>query len=208
MAVPFRPNSSIMICGPTGSGKTEWVKRLLYNLDSMYSSNPIKEVIYCFGVWQKTFEVLERELSFITFHEGLPDPEYLKNSGVHRLFVLDDLLQECVDSPDIRKIFTQGCHHNNLSVIFISQNLFQQGKNARTISLNCWYLVLFKNFRDIMQIKTLSRQSGLGKKLISAYTDAVSVPYGYLVVDFAPGVEDKYRLRSRVFPGEDSWIYV
>ena len=197
-----------MISGPTGAGKTQWVKRFLQNLQLVYDSNTPEEVVYCYGVWQRTFEVLERELPFITFHKGLPTSEDLQWSKVHRLFILDDLLQECLDSADIRKIFTQGCHHNNLSVIFISQNLFQQGKNARTISLNCWYLVLFKNWRDVNQIKTLSYQTGLGKKLMCAYEDAVSVPYGYLVVDFAPGVEDSYRLRSRVFPGEDTWIYV
>ena len=65
-AVPFRSNSSIMICGPTGAGKTEWVKRFLHNLQGIYSANTPEEVVYCYGVWQTTFGVLERELPCIS----------------------------------------------------------------------------------------------------------------------------------------------
>lgn len=174
----------------------------------MYTTNPPKKVIYCYALWQDIFDEMESELPFITFHKGLPTPEHLEKTSEHKLIVLDDLIQECLDSPDIRKLVTQCCHHNDLSSMIISQNLFQQGRNARTISLNCWYFVLFKNYRAISQVKNLAGQTGLGKKLITAYSDAVSVPYGYLVIDFAPGVEDRYRLRSRIFPGEDPWVYV
>lgn len=208
MAFPFSPNSSIMICGPTGSGKTFFVKRLLENIKDMYTHNIPSQVIYCYGVWQKTFEKLEKDLSFISFHKGLPLASELEYSTVHRLFILDDLMQECIDSPVIRKTFTEGTHHSNISVIFISQNLFQQGKNARTISLNCWYIVLFKNYRDVNQIKVLATQTGLGKKLTTAFADAVETKFGNLIVDLSPSGEDKYRLRSRIFPDEDTWIYI
>ncbi len=52
------------------------------------------------------------------------------------LIVLDDLMEECKDNPEIDKIFTKALHHMNLSVIFLSQNLFLQGRQTRTISLN------------------------------------------------------------------------
>ena len=55
-------------------------------------------------------------------------------------------------------LFTKGSHHRNLSVIYIVQNLFHQGKGNRSISLNSHYLVLFKNPRDKLQILTLAKQ--------------------------------------------------
>ena len=48
----------------------------------------------------------------------------------------------------IVNLFTRDSHHHNLSVIYIVQNLFHQGKGSRSISLNSYYLVLFKNPRD------------------------------------------------------------
>ena len=58
----------------------------------------------------------------------------------------------------IVNLFTRGFHHRNLSVIYIVQNLFHQGKGSRSISLNSHYLVLFKNPRDKLQILTLAKQ--------------------------------------------------
>ena len=45
-----------------------------------------------------------------------------------------------------------------ISVIYIVQNLFHQGKGSRSISLNSHYLLLFKNPRDKLQILTLAKQ--------------------------------------------------
>ena len=38
---------------------------------------------------------------------------------------------------------------------------------------------------------------------MEAYKDATSQPYGYLVLDFSPGAVEAYRVRTRVFAGED-----
>ena len=46
------------------------------------------------------------------------------------LVVLDDLMQECGNDPGITKLFTQGSHHRNLSVIYIVQNLFHRSKET------------------------------------------------------------------------------
>jgi len=51
-------------------------------------------------------------------------------------------------------LFTKGNHHKNLSVIFILQNLFHQGRGQCDISLNTNYIV-FKNPRDRAQIRHL-----------------------------------------------------
>ena len=50
---------------------------------------------------------------------------------------------------------TKGRHHNNLSAIFITQNLFH--KSQREISLNSNCIVILKNPRDKSQIQYLAR---------------------------------------------------
>lgn len=91
----------------------------------------------------------------------------------------------------------------------MTQNLFQRGSRSRTIALNTYYLVLMKKVRDASQIAFLGRQlfSGHSNFLTEAYADATKSPYGYLLVDTSPHSEDKYRLRTHIFPGEDPIIY-
>ena len=66
------------------------------------------------------------------------------------LQVLDDqMTSEAHGKTDhLEKYFTQGSHHKYLTVIFILQNLLQNGRGIRTRSLNCNYLVLYNNPRD------------------------------------------------------------
>ena len=70
------------------------------------------------------------------------------NPSKRNLVVIDDLIQKLGNDPRITSLFTKGCHHRNLSVIFILQNIFHRGKELRDVSLNCHYLVLFKSPRD------------------------------------------------------------
>ena len=53
----------------------------------------------------------------------------------------------------IVNLFTKGSHHRNLSVTYIVQNLFHQGKVKRNISLNSHYLVLFKNPTNVLSVQ-------------------------------------------------------
>ena len=56
---------------------------------------------------------------------------------------------------------------------------------------------------------TLGQQlfPGQSNTLVEAYEDATAGRYGYLVLDLTPMGEDKYRMRTNVFPGEDPIIY-
>ena len=89
----------------------------------------------------------------------------------------------------IGKLFTKGSHHKNISVMLLTQNIFHQSKNSRTINLNTHYMVIFKNVRDSSQITTnLGKQMypGSVNYLRANYEDATSKPYGYLLIDLKP----------------------
>ena len=91
--------------------------------------------------------------------------------------------------------------------MLILQNLFHQGKYCRDISLNTHYFISFKNPRDTQQIKLLGRQIGIQKKLSDVYLDATETPFGYLLIDLSPVINDIYMLKTRNFPDEDTIIY-
>ena len=91
------------------------------------------------------------------------------------LIFFDDQMIEAGKDDRIVKLFTKGSHHRNLSVIYIVQNLFHQGKGNRSISLNSHYLVLFKNPSDKLQVLTLAKQMYPGHTdfFLKQYQEAV-----------------------------------
>ena len=200
--VKFQSPCTWIVSGMTGSGKTTWLYNLLKSKDTMFQAPP-RKIIYCYSVWTKLFDDMEKKLD-IEFVQGMPQPDKIKGifDGQHHLICLDDLQQEVSNSKEAEKLFTQLSHHNNLSVIYLNQNLYYQGKCARTLNLNTAYTVLMRNPRNTQQVALLGRQLGMGSVLKEAYQDATKKPFGYLIVDLSPKSEEKYRLRTNVFPSE------
>lgn len=190
------------ISGPTSSGKSQFTIKLLKHAREMMDHPPDK-VYWCYGEYQELFSTLKG----IEFIEGVPDPE-LFNPKLNNLVVIDDLMSE-IDTR-VTKIFTKVSHHRNVSVILILQNLFMKNKEARTISLNTQYMVLFKSPRDATQISNLAKQMypGKGKFVQEAFFDATKEPFGYLFVDLKQSTPEHMRLRTNLFPGETQYVYV
>jgi len=209
---PFVGPSTFSISGTTGSGKTSWIKKVLFYKEKLFPEKVPKHILYCYGVWQSLFEEMEQNIPEITFHKGVPSSEVIEaiaKNKEHNIIILDDLMQDVVKNPEIEILFTRGAHHKDLSIIYLNQNMFCQGKYARSIALNCHYLILFKNLRDCSQIQRLGQQIFPGKSqgLVEAYKDCISEPYGYLIIDLSPHAEEEYRLRTKIFPEEDTLIY-
>ena len=162
---------------------------------------------------QDLFEQMERYVPHFYSKQGLPTVEELDEftrDKRHKLIIIDDLRHEVMQNKDMELLFTQGTHHKCVSVILITQNLYPGGKHARTIALNTWYMVLMKTLRDVSLVLILGRQlyPGKSKGFLQAYEDVLnSEKYGYFVVDMSPHAEDRYRLRTRIFPQEDPIIY-
>jgi hypothetical protein len=137
-------------CGATCSGKTQFVFRLIRHADQLIDPPPEK-IVYCYGEFQPSFA----EFPQVEFHEGLPNVSRFDGKFRILLFI-DDLMNEA--NQNVCNLFTKLSHHRNVSVVFITQNLFHRNRHIRTMNLNTHYLVLFKNPRDANQVATLARQ--------------------------------------------------
>ena len=115
---------------------------------------------------------------------------------------------EASESKQVQALFTRG-RHLNMSVIFLTQNLFHQGTHSRSMSLNTDYMVLFKNVRDKLQIKCLARQMYPSdtKFFLWAYQEAIKDAYGYLFLDLRPDADESLRIRSNILNEEYQTIY-
>ena len=146
----------------------------------------------------------------IEFVKGIPtalEQDSYFDVNKRNLIVFDDEMIDASKDKRIVNLFTRGYHHRNLSVIYIVQNLFHQGKGSRSISLNSHYLVLFKNPRDKLQILTLAKQMYPGQTdfFLNQYEEAVKRPFGYLLIDLKTTTQDNCRLRTNVLPNEEGF---
>jgi len=193
-----------IVSGPTQSGKTEWVLRLIENHKSMIEPS-IQHIIFCYAEYQPKFEYLAKTISVVKFtlHQGTPSREMIDglSSAERKLLILDDLMEDAQQDDFIVELFTRGSHHRNPSILLITQNLFTKGRHQRTISLNANYLVIMKNPRDRSQITYLARQIFPGKwrQIQDAYDAATARAHGYLFIDLTQNMDDRFRLRTNIF---------
>ena len=185
---------TMVVAGPSKSGKTEFVKQLVQN--TQWISPPPEKIVWCYREWQKAYESLQDSVTFV---KNIPsdDEQLVADLSTRHLLIFDDMMGgKAIES--IVDWFTRKAHHRNTSVIYITQNLFDRAAQYRTISLNAHYLVLFKNPRDKSQIGVLSRQLQM-PHLLPAYECATGRPHGYLLIDLSPQTPDELRLRSQLF---------
>lgn len=188
--LPFRSPTTCMVSGATMSGKTHFIYRILLNANGMFEIPPQK-IIYCYSQYQPLYEEMERNITNLVLYQGLPSKEQIEEwtEGIkHTLVILDDLMTQVAKSEETVAVFSITAHHKNCTVFFLTQNLFFQSKNFRSLSLNCHYVVLFRSLRDSRQILSFGAQVYPGQSSFfkDAYQKATSKSYGYLLVDMNP----------------------
>lgn len=198
MSIQFKHPFTAIVAGPTSCGKTYFINKVLQHLQ-LLSDTTFERIIWYYDEWQPLYAAPSNTL--IEYKQGAPDTsEFTGTKPV--LIIIDDLMRETGSS--VVDIFTKGSHHRNLSVFYITQNIFHQGKGQRDISLNANYIVFFKNPRDRAQIMHLARQLNPEepKFICEAYRDATVKPHGYLMIDLKQDTDDDYRFVSNILPEE------
>ena len=143
--IPFHSPSTILISGSTQSGKTRFTKKLLENASGMFDIPP-QRILYAYSEYQPVFDDMKTTIPNIEFHQGLPSRGQIEDFSEghdHVILVLDDLMLKITSSEECVQLFTVTSHHRNVSVLFLTQNIYPPGMYARTISLNCAYVILF-----------------------------------------------------------------
>lgn len=204
MSLEWKHPFSAIVAGPSGSGKSHFVIRFVTNLRHMCDTE-FKNIFWHHGAGGGVQPLADSRIQYKT---GLPNMDDFDGSDGASLIIIDDMMRE--SDANVVDLFTKGSHHRNLSVFFITQNLFHQGRGQRDISLNAHYIVCFKNPRDRAQIKHLARQvyPDNPKFLQEAYADATRTPHGYLLLDLKQSTPDDLRVRTCVFPEDSPYNYV
>ncbi|KAL3110853.1 hypothetical protein niasHT_014790 [Heterodera trifolii] len=189
----FRHPFTLTISGSTGSGKSEWVMRMLRNLNALVSE-PISEIFYCYGELNPNIIQLQKSGHIggcrVVVHAGSPTEDQVnrraKESDGKLLMVLDDLMvgmgQQFLDT-----VFTRGSHN--------------WGGELRVARNNSHYLVLMRNPAGALQVRTLASQLFPSKNnyFTEAYRDATEKQFGYLLIDMHPESPELLRLKTNIY---------
>jgi hypothetical protein len=203
----FKIGSKIDICGASGSGKTYWLVNYLTKVDDRFDC--IIWITNHLSAEQELIKDLQKKLGnrFI-LKVGLTENETEltemfkenKEDKVSTAVILDDLMME--QGKWTSELFLAG-RHLNLTIFQIVQSIFTGNKQARNMTNNVQYFVLFQ-FPDALSVAEKARRLTTTKKdrdlVVEAYKDAISKKGGCLIIDTITsqsGLEDADLLRFR-----------
>jgi Ribonuclease G/E len=203
----FKLGSKIDICGASGSGKTYWLVNYLTKVDTRFD-----EIIWItneLSAEQELIKELKKKFGTrFVLMVGLKNNEQElkdmfkdnKDDKIKTAVVLDDLMME--QGKFTAELFLAG-RHLNLTIFQIVQSLFTGSKQARNMTNNVQYYVLFQ-FPDALSIAEKARRLTTNKKdrdaVVEAWKDATSKQGGCLIIDTITsqsGLEDASLLRFR-----------
>ena len=189
LAPKFSHPFNMIIAGSSGSGKTYFVSQLLRtNLiqpppDSIHLFTGVKDAS---GELQETLEYLRKSQGVPYEHHGddlnLLD-DVLEDEG-QKLIILDDLMQQVVNSHKAVELFVSGTHHKNASAIMMWQDLYPQGKykGAVTLARNAHYHVVFYS-PQVSVFKQFASTREHSDRLMSLYRELPKHKQTPLVID-------------------------
>ena len=213
----FQTPCSICISGPSQSGKSQWIVKLINNRKLLFPHDFL-ELYYCIPENlslnpNPIFEELKKSFPAARLHFGLPDVTKLNLNfdNTPKLLIIDDLMTEFLASYEMVRLLSVEVHHCNITTIFTLHNLFAPSKFGRTITRNINYKVLFSNRLDIKEVRNvslqISNQPNFLKESFEFLTREFPSEPPYIVID--GHIKSKLKtlfVRSQIFPGIDSEI--
>ena len=177
---PYMPNDTfrMLICGNSGSGKTNLLLHMLLSLlcyDEIF--------LYAKNLDQEKYQILIDEMNHISKELGY-DVMTISNDAIipinnlgyednQKLVIFDDYVCE-KNQREIVDYFIQG-RHKNCSVIYLSQSFY---KTPRDIRLNCSHYCIYE-FPSSRERNMISSELGVDKE---KYKKATRKPFSFCIL--------------------------
>jgi GTPase SAR1 family protein len=198
--------SRIIIFGPSGSGKSSLVERILLEQENVFDFL-FDNIVYVSGQGFPDFDVING-VKVKKYKELTEDVIDGMDRQQKSLLISDDNIYISNDKI-MSNVFTKYSHHKNITVIYLTQNLFPKTKYSRDISINSNYIILMSNPRESTQVKKLSSQVDGTNFIYECFIDATKDnAFSYLLLDFDQRTPVMYRVRSSIFPSDEIFYYV
>jgi hypothetical protein len=193
----------ILIFGPTFSGKTTLVTKILENQEQLFNLK-FDRILYCSdGSMLKTRNQVENIETYECFDKDLFDQF---DPNMRNCLIIDDFMHRAANDIQISELFTKRSHHQNVTIILLMQNIFPKSKYMTDIKRNASYIFLMSNPVDEKSIKLLSQHLDPSNPsfIYNCFIDATkNKPYSYLFLDLNPGQSNEVRVRTNVIESTD-----
>lgn len=188
MPIKFQASRNTIIYGTSGSGKTQFILEVIRQ--KLVHPWPVN-LYYMYGVEQPFMgEWNQKEDQSIKFIHGLNFEEM--DTSEPSLLVVDDLILS--GNKEVAEVFIMGSHHKQISIFYLTQNLFPKCPLFRLMSSNAHYYVLFHGQRNTKQVNTLARQVYTGKdvhRIMNAYKRCARRHRGFILLTFSPDLPEE-----------------
>ena len=174
-----KSNFRMLICGNSGSGKTNLLYHILmkplvyYDEIHLYGKN-LEQEKYRHMI--ETMNDISSQVGYDIMHCNNDDikPVNSLESDAQKIVIFDDFICDKNQKPLI-DYFIQG-RHKNCSVIYLSQSFYKTPKDIR---LNCSHYIIY-DFPGSNERNMISRELNVTK---DQYVKATKQPYSFLYVD-------------------------
>ena len=178
----YMPNDTfrMLICGNSGSGKTNMLYHMLmkplvyYDQIHLYGKN-LEQQKYQDMI--STFDDITQSVGYnvlVCSNDDIVPVENLMDDTAQKIVIFDDFVCDKNQKPLI-DYFIRG-RHKNCSVIYLSQSFYGTPKDIR---LNCSHFCVYE-FPSSNERNLISRELGVDKE---QYINATNKPYSFLYVD-------------------------
>ena len=178
----YMPNDTfrMLICGNSGSGKTNMLYHMLmkpllfYDQIHLYGKN-LEQQKYQDMI--STFDDISQSVGYnvlVCSNDDIVPVENLMDDTAQKIVIFDDYVCDKNQKPLI-DYFIRG-RHKNCSVIYLSQSFYGTPKDIR---LNCSHFCIYE-FPSSNERNLISRELGVDK---DQYINATNKPYSFLYVD-------------------------
>ena len=208
-SLQLKPGSSFILAGPTRAGKTTFVCSLLRYNQYMFGWI-FKRIIVFTPHAQSKYENLRNENVVNEIYHELPTLEDLdKIASAYKdcggcIIVLDDIMSSWNAGLNLDKVFTELCHHKNVTCLLLVENLFFQNTEYRVMGLNSTYLCAFKKSKRFeTNIYSWCKMiPGKRKFIVQAFQQATKKSMELPFLDYNQDCPNIVRMRSNILPTE------
>ena len=195
----WKKNFKVFVAGPSSCGKTIFSCDTIQNWP-LISRQAFHAIIYCWNKWQPKYEDMRQLVThWVKDDESMISKIKSIARGQPVLIIFDDAINS-KSLPEIANLFMIDGRHSNMSMMFLTQRMFDKDKSFMQISRNSDYFVVFKNPRDASEIGRLAQQLTPGKRsLIGIYEEATKDPWSYLFIDLTQECPPEVKYTSHLF---------
>lgn len=207
-------NFTMMVCGPSGAGKTMFIAQLITHRKTLCEKPPVYIVIVYCNPDPKLIEYGDTNIN-VNDSKHQYTKDYLMKLFVKTatrnvegtkaapsLIVFDDCQNNREVVEVIIDLVTGTARHSNISVIYVAQQLYK-GPQQHAISANIKYLTLFKNHRFLNEITTLNTQILPGQPgVLAAMIEKLDRHDHLLIHLFADNANRSIKYRVNIFRTE------